>query len=188
MKHFKALLLCLSCCQPFHARTKRLTWASIWQSATLSCKKQSKTQQLDELNGVIATIATGLDSIAVQEHIYLPTKEVTVLCLVANKLQPIWKAWLTFWSVKDKDTNAPRFIGTQEIIARCGASAKVVEFLNQQLAEKDKVIQTLRADLNNSKRTLRNFARPCLICVQERAAQNRKQRFWQRLVKTRWGH
>lgn len=31
---------------------------------------------------------------------------------------------------------------------------KVVEFLNQQLAEKDKVIQSLRADLNNSKKDI----------------------------------
>lgn len=32
-------------------------------------ENKAKTQQLDELNGVIATIATGLDSIAIQEHI-----------------------------------------------------------------------------------------------------------------------
>lgn len=31
---------------------------------------------------------------------------------------------------------------------------KVVEFLNQQLAEKDQVIQSLRADLNNSKKDI----------------------------------
>ena len=37
-------------------------------------ENKAKTQQLDELNGVLATIATGLDSIAVQENILFTNK------------------------------------------------------------------------------------------------------------------
>lgn len=37
-------------------------------------ENKAKTQQLDELNGVLATIATGLDSIAIQENILFTNK------------------------------------------------------------------------------------------------------------------
>ena len=37
-------------------------------------ENKAKTQQLDELNSVLATIATGLDSIAIQENILFNNK------------------------------------------------------------------------------------------------------------------
>lgn len=52
-------------------------------------ENKAKTQQLEELNGVLETIATGLDSIAIQENILSTIKGVMVSCLIVNRLLPI---------------------------------------------------------------------------------------------------
>lgn len=116
---------------------------------------RSKTQQLDELNGVLSTIAIGLDSIAVQENILFNSSGRDGVHL-------------------DKHEIAARLNGMADILARQRAKIqvlqdslanrktsqgiehlqRVVEFLNQQLAEKDQVIKSLRADLNNSKKDI----------------------------------
>ena len=116
---------------------------------------RSKTQQLDELNGVLSAIATGLDSIAVQEDILFNSSGRDGVRL-------------------DKHEIAARLNGMAEIMARQRAKIqtlqdslansktsqgvenlqRVVEFLNQQLAEKDQVIKSLRADLKNSKKDI----------------------------------
>lgn len=116
---------------------------------------RSKTQQLDELNGVLSAIATGLDSIAVQEDILFNSSGRDGVRL-------------------DKHEIAARLNGMAEILARQRAKIqtlqdslansktsqgvenlqRVVEFLNQQLAEKDQVIKSLRADLKNSKKDI----------------------------------
>lgn len=116
---------------------------------------RSKTQQLDELNGVLSTIAIGLDSIAVQENILFNGSGRDGVRL-------------------DKHEIAARLNGMADILARQRAKIqalqdslanrktsqsvehlqRVVEFLNQQLAEKDQVIKSLRADLNNSKKDI----------------------------------
>lgn len=116
---------------------------------------RSKTQQLDELNGALSTIAIGLDSIAVQENILFNGSGRDGVRL-------------------DKHEIAARLNGMADILARQRAKIqalqdslanrktsqsvehlqRVVEFLNQQLAEKDQVIKSLRADLNNSKKDI----------------------------------
>lgn len=117
---------------------------------------KNKTQQLDELNGVLSAIAIGLDSIAMQENILFNSSGPDGVRLL------------------DKHEIAARLNGMADILARQREKIqilqdslanrktsqgvehlqRVVEFLNQQLAEKDKVIQSLRADLNNSKKDI----------------------------------
>lgn len=138
---------------------------------------RSKTQQLDELNGVLSTIAIGLDSIAVQENILFNGSGRDGVRL-------------------DKHEIAARLNGMADILARQRAKIqalqdslanrktsqsvehlqRVVEFLNQQLAEKDQVIKSLRADLNNSKKDITQL-RASLSDMKNRAvkAENKTQ-------------
>lgn len=138
---------------------------------------RSKTQQLDELNGVLSTIAIGLDSIAVQENILFNSSGRDGVRL-------------------DKHEIAARLNGMADILARQRAKIqvlqdslanrktsqgvahlqRVVEFLNQQLAEKDQVIKSLRADLNNSKKDITQL-RASLSDMKNRAtkAENKTQ-------------
>ena len=138
---------------------------------------RSKTQQLDELNGVLSTIAIGLDSIAVQENILFNGSGRDGVRL-------------------DKHEIAARLNGMADILARQRAKIqalqdslanrktsqsvehlqRVVEFLNQQLAEKDQVIKSLRADINNSKKDITQL-RASLSDMKNRAvkAENKTQ-------------
>lgn len=138
---------------------------------------KNKTQQLDELNGVLSTIAIGLDSIAVQENILFNNSGRDGVRL-------------------DKHEIAARLNGMADILARQRAKIqvlqdslanrkasqgvehlqRVVKFLNQQLAEKDQVIRSLRADLNNSKKDITQL-RASLSDMKSRAvrAENKTQ-------------
>ena len=138
---------------------------------------KSKTQQLDELNDVLSTIAIGLDSIAMQENILFKSCGPDGVRL-------------------DKHEIAARLNGMADILARQREKIqilqdslanrktsqgvehlqRVVEFLNQQLAEKDQVIKSLRADLNNSKKDITQL-RASLSDMKNRAtkAENKTQ-------------
>lgn len=138
---------------------------------------KNKTQQLDELNGVLSAIAIGLDSIAVQENLLFNSSGRDGVHL-------------------DKHEIAARLNGMADILARQRAKIqalqdslanrktsqsvehlqRVVEFLNQQLAEKDQVIKSLRADLNNSKKDITQL-RASLSDMKNRAvkAENKTQ-------------
>ena len=138
---------------------------------------KNKTQQLDELNGVLSAIAIGLDSIAVQENLLFNSSGRDGVHL-------------------DKHEIATRLNGMADILARQRAKIqalqdslanrktsqsvehlqRVVEFLNQQLAEKDQVIKSLRADLNNSKKDITQL-RASLSDMKNRAvkAENKTQ-------------
>ena len=140
-------------------------------------ENKNKTQQLDELNGVLSTIAIGLDSIAVQENLLFNSSGRDGVRL-------------------DKHEIAARLNGMADILARQRAKIqvlqdslanrkasqgvehlqRVVEFLNQQLAEKDQVIRSLRADLNNSKKDITQL-RASLSDMKSRAvrAENKTQ-------------
>lgn len=140
-------------------------------------ENRSKTQQLDELNGVLSTIAIGLDSIAVQENIlfnssgrdgvHLDKHEITarlngmadILARQRAKIQVL----------QDSLANRKTSQGVEHL-------QRVVEFLNQQLAEKDQVIKSLRADLNNSKKDITQL-RASLSDMKNRAtkAENKTQ-------------
>lgn len=118
-------------------------------------ENKAKTQQLDELNGVIATIATGLDSIAIQEHILFTNKGRDGVMLDRQQIAANLKGMAEILARQRQKIQM-----LQDSLAHKKSSQgverlqKVVEFLNQQLAEKDKVIQSLRADLNNSKKDI----------------------------------
>ena len=138
---------------------------------------KNKTQQLDELNGVLSAIAIGLDSIAVQENLLFNSSGRDGVRL-------------------DKHEIAARLNGMADILARQRAKIqalqdslanrktsqsvehlqRVVEFLNQQLAEKDQVIRSLRADLNNSQKDITQL-RASLSDMKSRAvrAENKTQ-------------
>lgn len=140
-------------------------------------ENKNKTQQLDELNGILSTIAIGLDSIAVQENLLFNSSGRDGVRL-------------------DKHEIAARLNGMADILARQRAKIqvlqdslanrkasqgvehlqRVVEFLNQQLAEKDQVIRSLRADLNNSKKDITQL-RASLSDMKSRAvrAENKTQ-------------
>lgn len=114
-----------------------------------------KTQQLDELNGVLATIAAGLDSIAVQEDILFTNKGRDGVMLDRQQIAANLKGMADVLArqrakiktLQDSLANKKSSEGVERL-------QKVVEFLNQQLAEKDQVIQSLRADLNHSKKDI----------------------------------
>lgn len=118
-------------------------------------ENQTKTQQLDELNGVLATIATGLDSIAIQENILFTNKGRDGVMLNRQQIAENLKGMADILArqrakikmLQDSLANKNTSEGVERL-------QKVVKFLNQQLAEKDQVIQSLRADLNNSKKDI----------------------------------
>lgn len=118
-------------------------------------ENKAKTQQLDELNGVLATIATGLDSIAIQENILFTNKGRDGVMLNRQQIAANLKGMADILArqrakikiLQDSLANKKSSQGVERL-------QKVVDFLNQQLAEKDQVIQSLRADLNNSKKDI----------------------------------
>lgn len=118
-------------------------------------ENQAKTQQLDEMNGVLATIATGLDSIAIQENILFTNKGRDGVMLNRQQIAENLKGMADILArqrakikmLQDSLANQKTSEGVERL-------QKVVKFLNQQLAEKDQVIQSLRADLNNSKKDI----------------------------------
>lgn len=132
-------------------------------------ENKAKTQQLDELNGVIATIATGLDSIAVQEHILFTNKGNDGVMLDRHQIAANLKNMADILARQRQ-----RIQVLQDSLAHKASSQgverlqKVVEFLNRQLADKDRVIRSLRADLNNSRKNVTQL-RASLSDMQARA-------------------
>lgn len=129
---------------------------------------QDKTRELDELNGILATIATGLDSIAAQEHILFSNNGSDGVMLnrqqiadnLKNMADILARQRKSIQILQDSLSNMTLSQGMERL-------QKVITFLNQQLDEKDKVIQTLRADLLNSKKDI-NQLRTSLSAMQTR--------------------
>lgn len=132
-------------------------------------ENKAKTQQLDELNGVIATIATGLDSIAVQEHILFTNKGNDGVMLNRHQIAANLKNMADILARQRQ-----RIQVLQDSLAHKASSQgverlqRVVEFLNRQLADKDRVIRSLRADLNSSRKNVTQL-RASLSDMQARA-------------------
>lgn len=132
-------------------------------------ENKAKTQQLDELNGVIATIATGLDSIAVQEHILFTNKGNDGVMLNRHQIAANLKNMADILARQRQ-----RIQVLQDSLAHKASSQgverlqKVMEFLNRQLADKDRVIRSLRADLNSSRKNVTQL-RASLSDMQARA-------------------
>lgn len=140
----------------FSCKNEKVDMSSYMQERdSIMQENKAKTQQLDELNGVLATIATGLDSIAIQENILFNNKGRDGVMLNRQQIAANLKGMADILArqrvkikmLQDSLANKKSSQGVERL-------QKVVEFLNQQLAEKDQVIQSLRADLNNSKKDI----------------------------------
>ena len=178
MKTFRIIMPLLMLVLVFSCKNEKVDMQQfVAERDSILQDNRSKTQQLDELNGALSTIAIGLDSIAVQENILFNGSGRDGVRL-------------------DKHEIAARLNGMADILARQRAKIqalqdslanrktsqsvehlqRVVEFLNQQLAEKDQVIKSLRADLNNSKKDITQL-RASLSDMKNRAvkAENKTQ-------------
>ena len=130
---------------------------------------ESKTQQLNELNGILTTIATGLDSIAVQEHILFDSGgrdgvglgRQQIAARLSGMADILARQRQKIQMLQDSLSNSKPSQGVARL-------QRVVEFLNQQLAEKDRVIKSLRSDLNSSKKDITQL-RASLSSMQARA-------------------
>ena len=118
-------------------------------------ENKAKTQQLDELNSVIATIAMGLDSIAIQENILFTNKGHDGVMSDRHQIATNLKSMSEILArQRQKIQMLQDSLTTRKSSQSVERLKKVVEFLNQQLVEKDKAIQSLRADLNSSKKDI----------------------------------
>lgn len=156
MKLFKGFIALLVILSIFSCKNEKVDMSSYMQERdSIMQENKAKTQQLDELNSVLATIATGLDSIAVQENILFTNKGRDGVMLNRQQIAANLKGMADILArqrakikmLQDSLANKKSSQGVERL-------QKVVEFLNQQLAEKDQVIQSLRADLNNSKKDI----------------------------------
>lgn len=156
MKLFKGFIALFIMLSVYSCKNEKVDMSSYMQERdSIMQENKAKTQQLDELNGVLATIATGLDSIAVQENILFTNKERDGVMLNRQQIAANLKGMADILArqrakikmLQDSLANKKSSEGVERL-------QKVVEFLNQQLAEKDRVIQSLRADLNNSKKDI----------------------------------
>lgn len=130
---------------------------------------KSKTQQLNELNGVLNTIATGLDSIAVQENILFNNSGRDGVNFDKQQIAARLKSMADLLArQRQKIQMLQDSLSTHKSSQGVERLQKVVEFLNQQLAEKDQVIKSLRADLNSSKKDITQL-RASLSSMQTRA-------------------
>ncbi len=156
MKLFKGFIALFIMLSVYSCKNEKVDMSSYMQERdSIMQENKAKTQQLDELNGVLATIAAGLDSIAVQENILFTNKERDGVMLNRQQIAANLKGLADILArqrakikmLQDSLANKKSSEGVERL-------QKVVEFLNQQLAEKDRVIQSLRADLNNSKKDI----------------------------------
>lgn len=156
MKLFKGFIALFVMLSIFSCKNEKVDMSSYMQERdSIMQENKAKTQQLDELNGVLATIATGLDSIAIQENILFTNKGRDGAMLNRQQIAANLKGMADILArqrakikiLQDSLANKKSSQGVERL-------QKVVEFLNQQLAEKDQVIQSLRADLNNSKKDI----------------------------------
>jgi hypothetical protein len=156
MKLFKGFIALFIMLSVFSCKNEKVDMSSyIQERDSIIQENKVKTQQLDELNGVLATIATGLDSIAIQENILFTNKGRDGVMLNRQQIAANLKGMADILArqrakikiLQDSLANKKSSQGVERL-------QKVVEFLNQQLAEKDQVIQSLRADLNNSKKDI----------------------------------
>ena len=140
----------------FSCKNEKVDMSSYMQERdSIIQENKAKTQQLDELNGVLTTIATGLDSIAIQENILFTNKGRDGVIQNRQQIAANLKGMSDILArqrakikmLQDSLANKKSTQGVERL-------QKVVEFLNQQLAEKDHVIQSLRADLNNSQKDI----------------------------------
>lgn len=156
MKLFKGLIVLFTLTSVIACRNGNgNTSAFLNERDSIIKENRIKTQQLDELNGIISVIANGLDSIAMQENMLINNNGREGVMLDRNQIAANLKNM--------EDILARQRLKIQELqdsLARQKTTQgierlqKIIGFLNQQLAAKDKVIKSLRADLNDSKKSI----------------------------------
>lgn len=156
MKHFKSIIAFFVLLSAFSCNNEKVDMSKYMEERdSIMQENQAKTQQLDELNGVIATIAAGLDSIALQEHVLFTNKGSDGVPLNRQQIAANLKGMADILArQRQKIQMLQDSLASKKTSQSVERLQKVVEFLNRQLAEKDRVIQTLRADLNNSKKDI----------------------------------
>ena len=106
MKTFRIIMPLLMLMLVFSCKNEKVDMQQfVAERDSILQDNRSKTQQLDELNGVLSTIAIGLDSIAVQENILFNGSGRDGVRL-------------------DKHEIAARLNGMADILAKCGTLTK----------------------------------------------------------------
>lgn len=112
--------------------------------------------ELSELDSVLTTIAEGLDSIAVQENVLYSNKSKDGVLLDKKQIM----ANLNFMANLLARQRMKMKILQDSLAMKRNAGTgiakmqHVINFLNQQLSEKDDMIKSLRADLNNKNKDI----------------------------------
>lgn len=118
---------------------------------------QEQEKELNELNTIVTTIAAGLDSIAMQESILCSNKDKDGVLLSREQIMQNLRF---FEELLEKQRNKIQQL-QDSIKSVNGAGIEkmktIVAFLNQQLAEKDAVIQQLKKDIGNKNRDIREL-------------------------------
>lgn len=155
-------------------KTFKILMASMLALSLLSCKNEKvdmgryvaerdsilqenkvKTQQLDELNGVLNTITSGLDSIAVQEKILFDGSGRDGVKLDKRQIAARLNGMADMLArQRRKIQTLQDSLSSRKPSAGMAHLQKLVDYLNQQLAEKDEMIKSLRADVSNSKKSI----------------------------------
>lgn len=123
------------------------------RDSLISENRRNKTE-LEELNGIMSEIALGLDSIAMQEDILYSNKDKDGVLLSKKQILENLKyleETLARQRKKIKQLEDSLVTGNNKKLS------SIVSFLNQQLAEKDMEIQSLKNDLNNRNRDIRDL-------------------------------
>ena len=156
MKIFKAFITFFILISAIACKNEKVDMSGYMKERdSLMQENEVRTQQLAELNSVLATIATGLDSIAIQENILFTNKGRDGVMLNRQQIAANLKSMADILArqrtkikiLQDSLANKNSSEGMERL-------QKVIEFLNLQLAEKDQVIKSLRANLNNSKKDI----------------------------------
>ena len=145
MKLFKGLIVLFTLSSVIACRNGNgNTSAFLNERDSIIKENRIKTQQLDELNGIISIIANGLDSIAMQENMLINNNGREGVMLDRNQIAANLKNM--------EDILARQRLKIQELqdsLARQKTTQgierlqKIIGFLNQQLAAKDKVIKSI---------------------------------------------
>lgn len=116
-----------------------------------------REKELDELNSMIITIAVGLDSIAMQENVLCSNKSGDGVLLSRKQIMEN----LNFFEelLEKQRSKIQQLQDSIKSINGVGVEKmkSIISFLNQQLAEKDAVIQQLKRDIGNKNKNIREL-------------------------------
>lgn len=153
MKRFNYVILMASCFF-FSCKNEKVDMSKYMSERDSIMKiNQQKEQELNELNSILNTVASGLDSIAVQEGILYSNKSKDGILLSKDQIAANLNYMSELLSRQRHKIKALQ----DSLSSKKGVGGsilkmqKVIEFLNTQLSEKDAMIKTLQADLNNKK-------------------------------------